>query len=128
MDKMTAHEIDFGLIQWGADYVDPTNFFDWWQTGNRHTWQNEEFNRLIDEARGLIDTERRCQIYNEAEKILVSDVGGVFVVFPVIGSLYKSYLGNLPVSNVGGPGQMSQTVVPSIYIKTGLQIGPEMPT
>lgn len=117
MDKLAAHEIDFGLIQWGADYVDPTNFFDWWGNQSRHTWQNDEFNALIDEARSMIDTEARCQIYNEAEKILASDVGGVFVVYPVTGSLYKSYLGNLPLNSAGTLGQMTQIVTPSIYVK-----------
>jgi peptide/nickel transport system substrate-binding protein/oligopeptide transport system substrate-binding protein len=117
MDKLAAHEIDFGLIQWGADYVDPTNFFDWWGNQSRHTWQNDDFNALIDEARSLIDTEARCQIYNDAEKILASDVGAIFVVYPVTGSLYKSYLGNLPLNEQGTLGQMTQIVLPSIYVK-----------
>lgn len=117
MDKLAAHEIDFGLLQWGADYVDPTNFFDWWGNQSRHTWKNDEFNALIDEARSMIDTEARCGIYNEAEDILVSDVGAVFVVYPVTGTLYKSYLGNLPLNDEGTLGQMTQIVVPSIYVK-----------
>jgi peptide/nickel transport system substrate-binding protein/oligopeptide transport system substrate-binding protein len=117
MDKLQAHEIDFGLLQWGADYVDPTNFMDWWGNQSRHTWTNDEFNRLIDEARSMIDTEQRCQTYNEAEKILASDVGAVFVVYPVIGSVFKPYLGNLPLNKQGVPGAMSQTVVPSVYVK-----------
>jgi peptide/nickel transport system substrate-binding protein/oligopeptide transport system substrate-binding protein len=117
MDKLAAHEIDLGLIQWGADYVDPTNFFDWWGNQSRHTWINEEFNGLIDQARGLLDTEERCRLYNEAEKILVSDVGGVFVVFPVVGTLYKPYVGNLPLNSQNVPGLMTQIVNPSIYIK-----------
>jgi peptide/nickel transport system substrate-binding protein/oligopeptide transport system substrate-binding protein len=117
MDKLATHEIDFGLIQWGADYVDPTNFFDWWENQSRHTWKNAEFNTLIDQARGMIDTDARCKVYNQAEDILASDVGAVFVVYPVTGTLYKSYLGNLPLNSKGTLGQMTQVVQPSIYVK-----------
>ena len=117
MDKLAVHEIDFGLVQWGADFVDPSNFFDWWGNQSRHTWQNAEFNQLIDEARSLIDEEQRCMLYNEAETILASDVGAVFVVYPVTGSLYKPYVGGLPLNEKGTLGQMTQIVLPNVYIK-----------
>lgn len=117
MDKLQAHAIDFGLVQWGADYVDPTNFLDWWGNQSRHTWKNDEFNKLIDEARGMIDTDQRCKTYNAAEKILAADVGAAFVVYPVVGNVFKPYLGDLPLNKQGVPGIMSQTVIPSVYVK-----------
>jgi peptide/nickel transport system substrate-binding protein/oligopeptide transport system substrate-binding protein len=117
MDKLRAHEIDFGLVQWGADFVDPSNFFDWWANQSRHTWKNDEFNKLVAEAGPMIDTDKRCGIYNQAEKILASDVGAVFVVNPVVGSLFKPYLGNLPLNKHNVPGGMSQIVPVSVYVK-----------
>lgn len=117
MNKLAAHEIEFGLLQWGADFVDPSNFFDWWGNQSRHTWKNDEFNKLIDQARPMIDQEARCKVYNQAEDILVSDVGAVFVEYPVNGALYKSYLGNLPLNAQKTVGQMAQNVQPSIYVK-----------
>jgi hypothetical protein len=35
----------------------------------------------------------------------------------VTGSLYKSYLGDLPLNAKGTLGQMTQIVTPSIYVK-----------
>jgi ABC-type oligopeptide transport system substrate-binding subunit len=116
MDKLSAHAIDFGLIPWGADFIDPSNFMDWWTTQGRHTWKNEDFNKLVNEARSLLDTQKRCQLYNQAEKILASDVGGVFVVYPVSGTAYKSYIGDIPINKNGVPG-FTAFIPNSIYIK-----------
>ncbi len=89
MDKLGAHEIPLGLIQWAGDYADPTNFLDWWTTQSRHTWKNDEFNELVSQARGELDTDKRRVLYNQAERILIEDVGGVFIANPVWGELWK---------------------------------------
>jgi len=117
MDNMKAHKVDIGLVQWGADFADPINFFDWWTTQERHSWKNEAFNKLVNDARGLIDQPKRCGMFNEAEKILLSDVGMVSVVFPVQGSAFKPYIGGIPVNKAGNLGVLTQVVNPSIYIK-----------
>ncbi|MFQ5857266.1 MAG: ABC transporter substrate-binding protein [Anaerolineae bacterium] len=101
MDKLRAHEITLGLIQWAQDYADPTNFLDWWATQSRHTWKNERFNELVDEARSELDPEKRCQLYHEAERILVEDVGAVFVGHPIQAVLFKPYVGGVRVSKQG---------------------------
>lgn len=101
MDKLRAYEIPLGLVQWVQDYSDPTNFLDWWATGSRHNWQNERFTELIDAARGELDTAKRCQLYNEAEKILVEEVGGVFIGHPVEGILWSEHLGGIRATKDG---------------------------
>jgi len=92
MDKLGQHEITLGLIQWAGDYADPTNFLDWWGTQSRHTWKNEDFNTLIDQARGELDEEKRRELYNQAERILIEDVGGVFIANPVWAELWKPHI------------------------------------
>lgn len=101
MDKLRAHDITLGLIQWAQDYSDPTNFMDWWTTQARHTWMNEQFNDLVNEARSVIDPESRCALYNEAERILIEDVGGVFVGNPIAADVWKPYVGGILVSKLG---------------------------
>jgi peptide/nickel transport system substrate-binding protein/oligopeptide transport system substrate-binding protein len=117
MNQLAAHKIQFGLLQWGADFADPSNFFDWWGNQSRHTWKNAEFNTLIDKARGLLNQDERCGLYHQAEKILATDVGGVFVEFPVVGSVYQAYVGGIPLNDKGLPGILTQTINPSVYIK-----------
>src|SRR6185437_3403747 len=117
MNQLAAHKIQFGLLQWGADFADPSNFFDWWGDQSRHTWKNDEFKTLIDKARGDLNQDERCGLYHQAEKILATDVGGVFVEYPVVGSLFQSYVGGIPLNDKGLPGILTQTINPSVYIK-----------
>jgi peptide/nickel transport system substrate-binding protein/oligopeptide transport system substrate-binding protein len=42
----------------------------------RHTWYNTEYNALVCEANAMIgDEDRRNELYRQAEKILIEDVG-----------------------------------------------------
>ena len=100
MDKLRAHEITMGLIQWAQDYSDPTNFMDWWVTQARHTWKNERFNELVNEARSVIDLENRCALYNEAERILIEDVGSVFIGNPIAADAWKPTVSGVRVSEL----------------------------
>jgi ABC-type oligopeptide transport system substrate-binding subunit len=97
MDNLGKHTITLGLIQWAQDYSDPTNFLDWWTTQARHTWKNEEFNTLIKQAAGELDPAKRADLYHQGEKILISDVGAVFVGFPLSGELWQDWVTGLVV-------------------------------
>lgn len=116
MEKLQAHEITLGLLQWGHDYVDPTNLLDWWGNQSRHTWKNEKFNLLIDQARGEIDLTKRCQLYNEAERLLIEEVGGAFVGYPVWGTLYKPWIGGVRAAE-GGARKPYKFLWADAYIK-----------
>lgn len=116
MDKLRAYEIPLGIIQWVQDYSDPTNFLDWWASGSRHSWHNDRFVELIDQARGELDPAARCQMYQEAERILIEDVGGVFIGHPVEGTLWSDRLGGLRVSKDGVRRNSYLTWV-DVYIK-----------
>jgi ABC-type oligopeptide transport system substrate-binding subunit len=97
MDNLGKHTITLGLIQWAQDYSDPTNFLDWWTTQARHTWKNEQFNTLIKQAAGELDPTKRADLYHQGEKILIEDVGAVFVGFPLSGELWQDWVTGLVV-------------------------------
>lgn len=101
MDQLRAYAIPLGIVQWVQDYSDPTNFLDWWATGSRHNWHNDRFVELIDAARGELDVAKRCELYNEAERILIEDVGGVFIGHPIEGVIWSSHLGGLRTTEDG---------------------------
>lgn len=48
-------QVQFGAISYGMDYLDPTNMLGIWLFGGRHSWQNDEFDGLINEATSLVD-------------------------------------------------------------------------
>jgi len=80
MDELNARPtgIQFSLISYGMDYLDPSNMLGVFVSGGRHTWANAEFDALVREASSFTgDAAERVQMFQDAEKILVEDVGGV---------------------------------------------------
>jgi ABC-type transport system substrate-binding protein len=95
MDSLNAEPtgIEFGFISYGMDYLDPSNMLGVFKSGGRHTWSNPEFDALFSEAASFTgDPAERTAMFQEAEKILVEDVGGVFTYHVTPGDLIKPYL------------------------------------
>ena len=91
------------------DYVDPNNLLTmlWHSDPNsaaanntpvdkwgspRHPWYNAQFDQLTDEAGKETDVTKRMQEYQDAEKILVSDVGGIFLVHQIIFQIWWPWI------------------------------------
>ncbi len=92
-EQLNAHELPFVLIPWDMDYYDASNFMDVFLTGGRHAWSNAEFDALVKEADGIVgDEAKRAELYQQAEAILIKDVGGVFLWHPVFTQLWKPYI------------------------------------
>ena len=85
--------LQFGGIDYGMDYLDPSNMLGLWHSRGRHSWRNAEFDAMIDEANVLVgDPETRFQMYHDAERILVEDVGGAFLFHRNLGELFQPYI------------------------------------
>ena len=72
------------LIGFNYDFPDPQSMLGIiWRSQpkgyGRHDWKNPEFDTLIDQAAGEMNEEKRMSLYDEAERILADDVGGVFL-------------------------------------------------
>ncbi|GAB4182667.1 MAG: ABC transporter substrate-binding protein [Thalassobaculales bacterium] len=76
---MNAGEVAFFPWGWSAGYPDAMYFLSqMWHSAspyNRPRWKNAEFDRLIDQARGIADNEARYKLYNQAEEVLLKDWG-----------------------------------------------------
>lgn len=60
-----------------ADYADPINFLENFQTGhsmNRTGWSNEKYDQLIKDAKNEADEAKRFELMYEAEKILLEEM------------------------------------------------------
>ncbi|MGA5691984.1 peptide ABC transporter substrate-binding protein [Cytobacillus pseudoceanisediminis] len=60
-----------------ADYADPINFLENFQTGhsmNRTGWGNEKYDQLIKDAKNEADEAKRFELMYEAEKILFEEM------------------------------------------------------
>lgn len=86
-------EISFGWVSYGMDYFDPSNMLGVWLSGGRHSWSNPEFDRLVQEATVFTgDEAQRTQMFQDAERVLVSDVPAVFTYFVTPIQLMRSYV------------------------------------
>ena len=93
MDTLNAHTLPFYMVSYGFDYLDASNMLGIWVSGGRHAWSNPQFDKLVTEATSLTgDAAKRSQMFKDAEKILVDDVGGIFVYHQTPGWIYRPYL------------------------------------
>lgn len=97
-DYMTAllarpTQIQFGAVSYGMDYLDPSNMLGVWVSTGRHSWRNAEFDKLVEDANVLVgDPAKRTQMYQDAERVLVEDVGGIFMNHRIQGHLFQPYV------------------------------------
>ncbi|MEZ4867407.1 MAG: peptide ABC transporter substrate-binding protein [Caldilineaceae bacterium] len=116
VDLRTKGELIFAFTRWGADFIDPSNFFDWWDDADFNKFVNADFTSLIDEARPMTDAAQRCEVYHQAEEILVSEGPAVFMLYPKVATLYKPYVKDIPLSKTGTLGNRNDFIANSIYI------------
>ncbi len=124
MDALNADPttLQFGAVSYGMDYLDPTNMLGIWISTGRHSWKSEEFDQLITDATPLVsDPALRDQMFRDAEKIIVDDVGGIFLFHRWQGTLYQPYIqGDCirePDSNgIAGPHWGNDSCGSNLYI------------
>jgi peptide/nickel transport system substrate-binding protein/oligopeptide transport system substrate-binding protein len=95
MDALNADptQLTFGAVSYGMDFLDPSNLLGIWVSTGRHSWKNDEFDSLVNEASSMVgDPAAREQMFKDAEKILVDDVGGVFIAHRWQGDLFQPYV------------------------------------
>jgi ABC-type transport system substrate-binding protein len=85
--------IQFGGVSYGMDYLDPANMLGVWVSTGRHSWRNAEYDELVAQGNSFFgDPVERLAIYQEAERILVEDVGGIFLFHRIQGDLWQPYV------------------------------------
>ncbi len=95
MDSLNAKptKLQFGGVSYGMDFLDPSNMLGIWVSTGRHSWKNDEFDRLVREASSMTgDPVKRDQMFRKAEEILVDDVGGIFLNHRWQAELYQPYV------------------------------------
>lgn len=123
-------EIPLGYVRYGMDYLDPSNMLSVWRSGGRHSWSNPEFDALLKDASEFLgDAAERTAMFQEAERILVSDVPGVFIYHGTPVQFIKPWLkGSFLEADANGitslhwPGYTTMSTVPE-----ELYIGAEAP-
>ena len=95
MEELNAKPtgIQFGQISYGMDFLDPSNMLGVFLSNGRHNWNNAAFDTLVKEASSMTgDPAARTKMFQDAEKLLVEDVAGIWMHHETPGDLYKPYL------------------------------------
>ena len=92
-ETMNGKEITLALIPYEYDYADPSNLLSLWLSDGRHPWRNERYDNLVQRANITVgDPRQRVRLYQEAEEILVRDVGGVFLWHVLANEMWRPYV------------------------------------
>ena len=58
----------------------------------RHNWKSDEYDKLVTDADSETDVEARLQMYRDAEKILITDVGVIFLAHQIVFQIWWPWL------------------------------------
>lgn len=103
--KRADHAMEAYRGPYEYDFVDPSNMLtSLWRSvkapegktepwgSPRHPWKSDQFDQLVTTAGSEADVTKRIQEFQDAEKILVEDVGGVFLAHQVVFQIWWPWL------------------------------------
>lgn len=101
LENVDNNKAIFFRMGWVADYPDPENFLQllWSKSfspeGPNHSrYSNPEFDRIYEEAITIADTQKRFELYRQAEKIAVDDAPWLFLFFTTRYHMAQPYVKN----------------------------------
>ncbi len=105
MDAINAKptQIQFGMVSYGIDFLDPSNMLGVWLSTGRHNWFNKTFDDMVNSAAESTDQEGRIKVFQDAERMLVEEAPAVFIYHRTVADIYKPYVvGECFEPNVAG--------------------------
>lgn len=109
LEKTDHGEHDMALLGWTGDNGDPDNFLFVLLSipaaeipaGNIAFWRDEAFNSLIVQAKETMDTEKRKELYEEAQVVFHEEAPWVPVAHSIVSEPMKNYVMDFKLSPVG---------------------------
>jgi oligopeptide transport system substrate-binding protein len=102
LDKMDRDPPPVFVAAWTADYPDPDNFLRASSIRPHTRWGNEAYDRLVEEARRLMDHGERMTLYRQADRILMEEAVIVPLCYGRVHIFVKPWVRNLPIAALEG--------------------------
>jgi oligopeptide transport system substrate-binding protein len=99
-DRLDTEPPHVFIMGWQADYPDPDSFLRASPIRRWTQWQNEAFDRLVEEARRLTDQGRRMKLYGQADRILVREAAILPLYHARLHLLVKPWVKKYPTSAI----------------------------
>ncbi len=105
-NRAYAGRIQLMWWRWYIDYPDPNDeeylvFYSQFPTGERNTFSDPTFDKLVSDAAGEPDQTKRFQMYWDADKILIENGADIFIYNPWNYLLLKPYVLDMPKDKDG---------------------------
>jgi len=91
---------DMYVWNWGADFPDPDNFLRANPFRRSTRWRNEAYERLLVQARRMMDQEERVNLYRQADRILVEEAPVIPLSYDRSHLLVKPWVSRYPTSGI----------------------------
>jgi ABC-type oligopeptide transport system substrate-binding subunit len=90
-DRMSANTPHLWVVGYWADYPDPDDYLRvvWWLP---HGWRNPTYDRLVDDARRVLDQQERLGLYQQADRILVEEAPVLPLCYARVHMLVKPWV------------------------------------
>ena len=88
------------LLGWIADYPDPDSFLRISTFLHWTRWQNETYDRLVEEARRIMDQGERMRLYGQADRILIEEAAILPLYYLRSHLLVKPWVKKYPTSAI----------------------------
>ena len=106
LDKVVAEDYQISFAYgWIGDYDDPMTFMDLYladSSNNNSSFDDEEYNRLINEAQTTSDLKLRMQNMLKAERVLIEEAATVPLYFQALAGLQKPDFKDYAYHSFGG--------------------------
>jgi oligopeptide transport system substrate-binding protein len=115
-DSPDADKPDIYRLGWCADYPDEANWvgdvFHSQSSQNYAKFFNDEFDALVEEALGEQDLEKRADMYNQAEHLLIDENMAIAPIYYYTRvNMFKPYLIEHPINPAGGTVHVQRWVL-----------------
>lgn len=118
-DRVGKGDYDIAIGNWSPDFADPFMFMNYWfdseksgMPGNRSFYSNSTVDKLVRQAASITDQSERTKLYQQAQKMAISDAGYVYLLqknYQVgMRSYVKGYSFNPMLEGVFNFGEMSK--------------------
>jgi peptide/nickel transport system substrate-binding protein/oligopeptide transport system substrate-binding protein len=94
MDALNAKptQVQFGMVSYGIDFLDPSNMLGVWLGSGRHNWANATYDAMVNDASGELDPAKRTTMFQDAERLLVEEAPAVYIYHRLASDLIKPYV------------------------------------
>ncbi len=103
-DERAKKQIQFGFVQWNADFPDPYDFLALnllsTASNNNGGWSNPTFDQYVTQAEQLTGG-ARLAMYNQAEQVAIQDVGWLPLDHQELAAVIPPYIHGISVNGNG---------------------------